>query len=166
MSGIIGSSFGRFSGVIGSEGRIGQVCQAYFTTGLTSQSGDKYLTGWTQRINTDTSMFTVSSNGITITHGGNYIVSIQLLTTTMDTGYRQAGLAHNGGSGAPDTRDDRLYRIDRIHSSGAERFCSPNTKVLDLIAGYTYTIFSGAEATRTINGGSDYSSFGMTYLSN
>lgn len=106
FNGTIGSSATGGSGLT-AHGRIGQSCQVRKQTTTTGISGSGYIgtmdsDGWEPHSNSDSSMFTTSNGGITVSLAGTYLVNYgaYFWNQSSTAGYMVTSLAimPNGGS--------------------------------------------------------------------
>ena len=163
MSGIIGRA-GNRSGtqIIGAEGRIGQTCAASLTSAVGASSSQVNMTGYTQLVNTAPDMFSVGTNGISITHSAVYFVKISVyisVKTGNADGYVQNGLMYDAT-----TRDDRCYSIFAANGTyGGHRQTTFASNIIDLLSTRVYGIWNAVQdGNRNINGSTDSMISGIT----
>jgi hypothetical protein len=94
---------------IGDVSKVGASCRASLTTTNSNWSANGYLTGYTSLYNGDSSMYSVGTNGITITTAGVYAVNLSIYADSPSaSGYIQMFLAKDAGSFST----AQLYSID------------------------------------------------------
>jgi len=169
MSGIINSA-GSKSGVlgvindVGDLSKVGASCSMYMTSHLTNQAaGSLYLTGYTQRHNDDTALFTqgsTSTNGITVGVAGWYRYDINSNTNTIGAdSYEQIRMSLNASS-----QLDETYTIKwRLASTnGHSTIGRSGTTYLGTGTYGLWHTHSGG--TLTIEGGTHACAICLTYL--
>jgi hypothetical protein len=127
LSGEISGAVTGGSGLTG-HARIGDSARSYLTSPMANQSGETFLTGFTNDFNDNTAIFAHHADGLKVLISGTYLCTWSLYTYSQSTSspinenYCQFYLTYKN-NGSPDNVISKTYMIyTRPHDGDAYRY--------------------------------------------
>jgi hypothetical protein len=141
---------------IGDVSKVGASCRASLTANHNNWSGHGYLTGYTSLYNGDSSMYSVGTNGITITTAGVYAVTLIIYASSpSSSAYMQMFLAKDAGS----FDETQLYSIDTFDDTWNGMY--PST--VEYLSTGAYGLYlNSSGGTINVSGGTSALTTGIT----